>query len=327
MKTWLVKELGEPKEVLMMEEVDRPVRLKHEVLVKVKAASLNFFDILLCQGKYQEKASLPFTFGSEISGEVVESRKDGPFKEGQRVIAFPILPNGGLAEYVSVPESQVFLIPKSIPWCDAAAMSVTYRTAFYALCNRAKLKEREVLLVHAGAGGVGSAAIQLGKAFGAKVIATAGGSDKTEVCKGLGADIAVDYLKENFVEVVKRETSGKGADVIFDPVGGDIFYRSRKCIAFDGRILVIGFAGGTIPNMAINHVLIKNYSIVGVHYGYYAKLFPDQVMVEHEGMMKLYQEGKIKPLIYEEYPFEKVPEAITLLGARKTWGKVIVKIS
>lgn len=326
MKAWLVKELGEPRDVLKIEEVEIPIRKQQEVLIKVEAASLNFFDILLCQGKYQEKPNLPFTFGSEISGVVVQAREDGPFKEGQRVMALPKLPHGGLAEFVSVPESDVYTIPDSMPSGDAAAMSITYRTSYYALFNRAQLKEGEVLLVHAGAGGVGSSAIQLGKAMGAKVIATAGGAEKTKVCKEMGADVVIDYLAEDFVEVVKRETAGKGADVIYDPVGGDIFDRSRKCIAFDGRILVIGFAGGTIPNLAINHVLIKNYSIVGVHYGYYARLFPENVIKEHDAIMKLYEDGKIKPLIYKEYPFEQVPEALTMLGTRKTWGKVIVNI-
>lgn len=326
MKAWLVKELGDPEDILKLEEVERPIPAEHDVLISVEAASLNFFDILLCQGKYQEKPPLPFTFGSEISGVVVKARIDGPFKEGQRVLALPKLPNGGLAQYVSVHESAVYPIPDSMSWGEAAAMSITYRTSYYALVNRAQLQAGEVLLVHAGAGGVGSSAIQIGKAIGAKVIATAGGPEKTKICLDMGADVVVDYLIDDFVEIVKRETGGKGADVIYDPVGGGVFDRSRKCIAFDGRILVVGFAGGTIPNMAINHVLIKNYSLVGVHYGYYAKLFPDRVIKEHQEIMKMYEDGKIKPLIYKEYPLEQVPEALTLLGTRKTWGKVIVRM-
>lgn len=325
MKAWLVKELGEPQDVLKIEEVPPPERKDLEVLIQVEAASLNFFDILLCLGKYQEKPPLPFTFGSEISGIVIQARENGPFKKGQRVIAMPKLPTGGLAEYVSVSEDDVYPIPDSMPWSEAAAMSITYRTSFYALFNRAQIKEGEVLLVHAGAGGVGSAAIQLGKAAGAKVIATAGGAEKTRLCKEMGADVVIDYRTEDFVEIVKKETKGKGADVIFDPVGGDVFDRSRKCIAFDGRILVIGFAGGTIPSVPVNHVLIKNYSVVGVHYGYYAKLFPGKVITEHEKIMKLYEEGKINPLIYQEYPFEQLPEALNQLGTRKTWGKVVIR--
>ncbi|WP_077213432.1 NADPH:quinone oxidoreductase family protein [Bacillus dakarensis] len=327
MKAWLVKEIGEPVDVLKIDEVENPVRQEDEVLIRVEATALNFFDILICQGKYQEKPPLPFTFGSEISGVVVEASAASGFKEGQRVMASPKTPKGGLAQYVSVHQTAVYPIPDSMPWSEAAGMTITYRTSYYALYKRAQLQAGEVLLVHAGAGGVGSSAIQLGKAIGAKVIATAGGAEKVQVCKDLGADVVVDYLTEDFVEVVKRVTDGKGADVIYDPVGGDIFDRSRKCIAFDGRILVIGFAGGTIPSVAINHILIKNYSVVGVHYGYYAKLFPENVIKEHNEIMKLYEEGKIKPLIYKEYPFEQVPEALTLLGTRKTWGKVVVKIN
>ncbi|MGG3467027.1 NADPH:quinone oxidoreductase family protein [Neobacillus pocheonensis] len=326
MKSWLVKELGEPSDVLSMENVKKTERIDNEVLIHVKAVALNFFDILLCQGKYQEKPPLPFTIGSEISGVVVQASEGSRFKEGQRVLALPQKPNGGLAEYVSVSESAVYPIPESMSWNEAAAMFITYHTTHYALFNRAKIQKGEVLLVHAGAGGVGSAAIQLGKAAGALVIATAGGAEKTEICKQLGADVVIDYLTEDFVEVVKRETDGKGADVIYDPVGGDVFDRSRKCIAFDGRILVIGFAGGNIPSIPANHVLVKNYSVVGVHWGYFNRLYPEKVNQEHEELIGLYEQGKIKPLIFKEFDFQDVPEALNLLATRKTWGKVVVKV-
>ncbi|WP_174733066.1 NADPH:quinone oxidoreductase family protein [Mesobacillus harenae] len=326
MKSWLVKELGEPEEVLQIEKLESPVRHDKEVLIKVKAVALNFFDILLCQGKYQEKPPLPFTIGSEISGVVEEAAEGSRFKVGQRVLGLPKAPKGGLAEYVSLEESSVYPIPDSMSWKEAAALFITYHTSYYALFSRAGLKTGEVLLVHAGAGGVGSAAIQLGKAAGAYVIATAGGSEKTQICKELGADLVIDYLEEDFVEKVKKETGGKGADVIYDPVGGNVFDRSRKCIAFDGRILVIGFAGGEIPSIPANHVLIKNYSVVGVHWGLFNRLSPEKVIKEHEDLMSLYEQGKIKPLIYKEYEFEDVPEALNLLGSRKTWGKVIVKL-
>jgi NADPH:quinone reductase len=326
MKSWLVKELGEPQDVLHIENIEKPECKENEVFIQVKSVALNFFDILLCQGKYQEKPPLPFTFGSEISGVVVKTNEGSRFKEGQRVLALPKLPNGGLAEYVSVPESFVHPIPESMSWNDAAALFVTYHTSYYALFTRAGLQKGEVLLVHAGAGGVGSAAIQLGKAAGAYVFATAGGAEKTKICKELGADLVIDYLNEDFVEIVKKETNGKGADVIYDPVGGNVFDRSRKCIAFDGRLLVIGFAGGEIPTIPANHVLIKNYSVVGVHWGLFSRLAPEKIVKEHEDLMSLYEQGKIKPLIYNEYAFEDVPEALNLLGTRKTWGKVIVKL-
>jgi NADPH:quinone reductase len=326
MKGWLVKELGEPRDALHLSNLEKPEPKEGEVLINVKSAALNFFDILMCQGKYQEKPPLPFTIGSEIAGVVVKTPVGSRFKEGQRVLALPKLPNGGLVDYFTVAESSVYPIPDSMSWNDAAALFITYHTSYYSLFNRAALVEGEVLLVHAGAGGVGSAAIQLGKAAGAYVIATAGGAEKTKICQELGADVVIDYLEEDFVEVVKNVTNGKGANVIFDPVGGNVFDRSRKCIAFDGRILVIGFAGGDIPSIPANHVLIKNYSIVGVHWGLFNRLTPDKVFTEHEELMALYEQGKIKPLIYKEYSFEEVPEALNFLASRKTWGKVVVKV-
>lgn len=325
MKSWKVTELGEPRDVLKIMHVELPQKQENEVLIQVKATALNFFDILLCQGKYQEKPPLPFTFGSEVSGVVIKADNGSRFQEGQRVLALPKLPNGGLAEYISVPENLVYPIPESMSWNDAAALFITYHTSYYALFNRANLKKGEVLLVHAGAGGVGSASIQLGKAAGAFVIATAGGPDKTQICQELGADVVIDYLEEDFVEIVKRETGGKGADVIYDPVGGHVFDRSRKCIAFDGRLLVIGFAGGEIPSIPANHILIKNYSVVGVHWGLFNRLNPEKVVQEHNELMDLYVEGKIKPLIYQEFDFEEVPKALELLATRKTWGKLIIK--
>ena len=328
MKGWLVRELGEPNDVLKLEEdLDSPVVGENQILIKVEAAALNFFDILLCQGKYQSKPPLPFTIGSEVSGTVVKVNKNSEFQEGQRVLAQPTAPKGGLAEYIAVDEHKVYPIPDSMPWNEAAAMFVTYHTTYYSLHDRANLKKGEVLLVHAGAGGVGSAAIQLGKAAGAFVIATAGGAEKAEVCSELGADVVIDYLTEDFVEVVKKETDSKGADVIFDPVGGHVFDRSRKCIAFDGRILIIGFASGEIPSVSVNHILIKNYSVVGVHWGFYAKRTNQQEIVnKHNQIMKLYEEGKIKPLIYRDFNFTDVREALQLLGERKTWGKLVIKV-
>lgn len=326
MKKWLVKELGEPQDVLKIEESDRPVIKDGEVIIEVKAAALNFFDILLCQGKYQEKPRLPFTICSEVSGVIIKTDEGSRFSEGQRVLGLPKLPNGGLADYVSVPETSVYQIPESMSWTEGAAMFITYHTSYYSLFTRGGLQKDEVLLVHAGAGGVGSAAIQLGKAAGAFVIATSGGPDKGKICKELGADVVIDYENEDFVEIVKKETNGKGANVIFDPVGGQVFDRSRKCIAFDGRILVIGFAGGEIPTIPANHVLIKNYSIVGVHWGLFNKRSPEKVYKEHEELLSLFEQGKIKPLIYHEYDFEDVPQALNLLASRKTWGKVVVKM-
>lgn len=324
MRAWQVSKLGDPREALRLVELPKPIPAAGEVLIRVEAAALNFLDILLCQGKYQEKPPLPFTPGAEISG-TIEAVGDGvSLKEGERVLATPPLPKGGFAEWVSVPESHVYPIPDSLTWNEAAAMFITYQTAYYALHRCAKIRPGEVLLVHAGAGGVGSAAIQLGLAAGARVIATAGGPEKVRLCKQLGAETAIDYRAEDFVQVVKDRTDGRGADVIFDPVGGDVFDRSRKCIAFEGRLLVIGFAGGRIADAPTNHALVKNYSIVGVHWGLFRRRMPDQVAATHRKLMNLYEQGAIRPLIYKNFSFEELPEALHLLADRKTWGKLVV---
>jgi NADPH2:quinone reductase len=243
---------------------------------------------------------------------------------GTRVIATPPLPRGGYAERVAVPESSVFPIPDSMPFEKAAALPITYQTAHVALHHRARLEAEETILVHAGAGGVGSAAIQISKAAGARVIATAGGPEKVEVCSDLGADVAIDYREENFVEVVKEATEGRGAEVIFDPVGGDVFDGSRRCVAFEGRIVIIGFAGGRIAEAPTNHVLVKNYSVVGMHWGLYTRVMPGLIRSTHEDLMRLYEAGEIDPLISGTVPFEELPKALKKLGSRGTYGKTIM---
>jgi NADPH2:quinone reductase len=208
---------------------------------------------------------------------------------------------------------------------DAAAHFIVYQTAYVGLHRRAQLRSGEVVLVHAGAGGVGSAAIQLAVAAGARVIATAGGAEKVAVCRRLGAEEAIDYREGDFVERVKELTGGRGADVIFDPVGGDVFDRSRRCIAFEGRLLVVGFAGGRMAEAPTNHALVKNYAVVGLHWGLYRKMAPRVIVETHQELMRLYGEGKIKPLIFRDVPFAEVPAALDLIGSRATWGKLVTQ--
>lgn len=325
MRAWQVQRLGDPDQALELAEVEEPTPKPGEVVIEVEAAALNFFDILLCRGEYQERPELPFTPGGEISGTVREVGEGVEVQAGQRVVATPPLPRGGYAGKVAVPASNTFPIPDSIPFGPAAALPITYQTAHVALYSRARLKADETVLVHAGAGGVGSAAIQLTKAAGARVLATAGGQEKTEICKKLGAQITIDYMEENFVEVVKEATEGRGADVVFDPVGGDVFDGSRRCVAFEGRILVIGFAGGRISDAPTNHVLVKNYSVVGVHWGLYARVIPELVRTTHDELIRLYAAGEIDPLIFRTVPFEELPEALKLLGSRATYGKLVLR--
>src|SRR5205814_2509875 len=217
---------------------------------------------------------LPFVPGAEISGEVVSAPPDTGFSAGEHVMALvdnTTLTRGAYAQVADAVPQSVTPIPKDMPFDDAAAFTLIYQTAWFGLHRRANLQPGETLLVHAGAGGVGSAAIQLGKAAGATVIATAGSDEKTAVCTSLGADHAINYKTHDFAEDVKTITGGRGADVVFDPVGGDVFDRSTKCIAFEGRIVVIGFTSGRIPQAVASHVLVKNYSVVGLHWGLYSR--------------------------------------------------------
>ena len=319
MKAWQVRELGEPRDVLEWVDVDDPRPGPGLLEVRVDAVALNFPDVLLCRGTYQEKPPVPFTPGLEICGTVLS----GP-REGERVIGSPGLPNGGLAQRVVLADAAAFAVPASMPPAKAAGLLITYQTGYVGLVGRAALKAGETLLVHAGAGGVGTAAIQLGRAAGARVIATAGGPEKVQVCKDLGADVVIDYNAEDFVAVVKDVTDGRGADVIYDSVGGDVFDRSRKCIAFEGRIVVVGFAGGRIAEAPTNHALVKNYSIVGLHWGLYRKMDPAVIPDTHAALVRLWEEGAIDPLIGAELPMSEAPQALARLADRGTVGKVVL---
>jgi NADPH2:quinone reductase len=326
-KALRVHELGEPERVLKLEDVPNRLTAPGDVRLRVRAASLNFPDVLMCRGEYQVKPPLPFTPGAEVAGVVdaVGAEVDG-IRPGDRVLAIPNFGPGGFAEYTTAPAAGVFPIPEGMPFAAAAALHVVYQTGYLALHRRAQLQPGESLLVHAGAGGVGSAAIQLGLAAGARVIATAGGPDKVEVCRKLGAHLAIDYRQQDFVEPVKEFTDGRGADVVYDPVGGDTYNRSTKCIAFEGRILIIGFTSGRFADARTNHVLIKNYSVVGVHWGLYNILRPSLVRDTHDELVRLYEAGRIDPLISERVTLEEVSAALARLGARGTYGKIVSEL-
>lgn len=324
MRAWRVHEFGEPVDVLALEDVPSVAPGPGEIAVAVAAASLNFPDVLLCRGEYQVKPELPFTPGSEVAGTVTAVGEGvDTVREGERVIAIPKFGNGGLAEETLAAAATVYPIPVSLDWPAAAALHITYQTGHLALHRRAALQPGETLLVHAGAGGVGSAAIQLGRAAGARVFATAGGPEKVQVCRDLGAEVVVDYRSDDFVTAVKDATDGGGADVIYDPVGGDTFDRSRKCVAFEGRILVIGFTGGRIADVPTNHALVKNYSVVGVHWGLYNLMEPKLIGETHDELIRLHTAGEIAPLVSEVLPLEDAPAALARLASRGTWGKVV----
>jgi NADPH2:quinone reductase len=316
MRAWRVHELGHPS-AMTLDEVPVPTPADGQVLVRVRAAALNFPDVLMAAGLYQVRPPLPYIPGIELCGEVEGT--------GQRVLGAPADGNGAFADYVLMDAARAWPVPEGMSDEKAAALFITYQTGHVGLHRRAHLQAGEWLLVHAGAGGVGSAAIQLGKAAGAHVIATAGGPEKVQVCRDLGADHVVDYTAEDFVAVVKEVTDGRGADVVFDPVGGDVFDRSRRCIAFEGRLVVVGFTSGRIPEVPANHVLIKNYSVVGLHWGLYLQRDPAVFGLVHEELTRLYEDGRIDPLVSRVLPLDEAPQALGALANRSTVGKVVLR--
>jgi len=324
MKAWQVAELGEPADVMRLVEVADPEPGPSQLVVRVLASPANFPDALMCRGLYQVTPNLPFTPGVELCGEVVAI---GPevtgFRVGDRVVGAGVMPHGGFAQLAVMDAAATFPAPASLDPAQAASLYIGYQTGWFGLHRRAVIQPEETLLVHAAAGGVGSAAIQLGKAAGARVIGVVGGADKAAVAGDLGADVVIDRHAQDFVEVVRAETDGLGADVIYDPVGGDTYRRSTKCIAFEGRLLVIGFAGGEIQSAALNHALIKNYSIVGLHWGLYLTRNPAAVAECHAALTGLADRGLIAPLVSERVPLEEVADAVQRLADGKTVGRVV----
>jgi NADPH2:quinone reductase len=329
MRAWRVAELGEPAAVMRLEDVEPPTPGPHQLVVKVLATPANFPDALMCRGLYQVRPDLPFTPGVELCGEVVAvgDEVEG-LAVGDRVIGAGVMPFGGFAEMALMDAATTFPAPASLDDAQAASLYIGYQTGWFGLHRRAALKAGETLLVHAAAGGVGSAAVQLGKAAGATVIGVVGGPEKAEVARALGADVVVDRHAEgpagDFVSVVKEHTGGRGADVVYDPVGGDTYQRSTKCIAFEGRILVIGFAGGEIQSAALNHALIKNYSIVGLHWGLYNVVDPAAVARCHAELTDLADRGLVRPLVSERLGLEQAADGVQRLADGTTVGRVVV---
>jgi NADPH:quinone reductase len=324
MRAWQVAEPGEPRDVLRLAEVPDPEPGPGQVLVRVLAAAANFPDVLLCRGGYQVRPPLPFTPGIELCGEVVAA---GPgvtgFAAGDRVVGGSSLPSGAYAELALMNAGSVFPAPEGLDDAEAAAFFITYQTGWFGLHRRARLAAGETLLVHAAAGGVGSGAVQLGKAAGARIIGVVGGPRKAEAARAIGADVVVDRLSQDFVEVVKEATGGVGADVVYDPVGGEAYTRSTKCIAFEGRILVVGFASGQIPSAALNHALIKNYSIVGLHWGLYQAREPGAITEAHAALSELVAEGAIRPLIGGRLGLADVAAGVQRLADGDTVGRIV----
>ena len=314
-----------PPSNLKLEEVNAPHPRSNEVLIQVKACGLNFPDTLIIEGLYQFKPELPFTPGSDISG-VVKAIGDAVkhLKIGDEVFGF--VSHGGLAEEVVVPEKACFLKPSGMNYAVAASFMMAYGTSYHALKDRAKLRKGETLLVMGASGGVGLAAVELGKLMGATVIAAASTNDKLELCKFYGADHLINYTTGDLKTILKNLTKGKGVDVIYDPVGGDFSEQAFRGIAWNGRFLVVGFATGRIPKIPLNLPLLKGASIVGVFWGGFAMAFPKKNMENTVHLMNWYADNRLTPHIHDIVPLEATWKALNDMKNRKIKGKIIVKV-
>ncbi|MDA9595276.1 NADPH:quinone oxidoreductase family protein [SAR86 cluster bacterium] len=324
MKAYVCREFG-PVESHKVEEIADPRAEAGQVVVDVKAAGVSFPDVLIVQGKYQFQPPFPFSPGGEIAGvisEVGEGVVD--WKVGDRVIA--MTGNGGIAEKVVAFEMTLMPLPETMDFKDGAAFPLNYGTTYHALKQRGQLQAGETLLVTGAGGGVGTTAIEIGKAMGARVIAAASTDEKLEIAKNLGADEVINYSDGELKEKVKALTDGLGADVIYDPIGGDIFMQCMRCINWKGRVLVIGFASGPIPEVPTNLALLKGCSIVGVFWGRFTGAEPEENSQNFDELFALHAEGKLKPQITKSYSLDDAAEAISSLENRKATGKVVIEM-
>ena len=324
MKAYVCREFG-PVESHKVEEIEDPRAEAGQVVVDVKAAGVSFPDVLIVQGKYQFQPPFPFSPGGEIAGvisEVGEGVVD--WKIGDRVIA--MTGNGGIAEKVVAFEMTLMPLPETMDFKDGAAFPLNYGTTYHALKQRGQLQAGETLLVTGAGGGVGTTAIEIGKAMGARVIAAASTDEKLEIAKNLGADEVINYSDGELKEKVKALTDGLGADVIYDPIGGDIFLQCMRCVNWKGRVLVIGFASGPIPEVPTNLALLKGCSIVGVFWGRFTGAEPEENSKNFDELLTLHAEGKLKPQITKSYSLDDAADAISSLENRKATGKVVIEI-
>lgn len=324
MKAVLCKQFG-PPESLVIEELPSLKAGAGEVVVSVKAASLNFPDVLIIQNKYQAKPPLPFSPGSEMSGivkEVGEGVKG--FKPGDRVLACTTF--GAFAEEVKVEALRLLPIPQGMDFNAAAAFLLTYGTSDHALRDRAQLKAGETLLVLGAAGGVGLSAVEIGKALGARVIACASSAEKLEVCRQHGADAGINYATEDLREKIRELTAGRGVDVVYDAVGGPYSEPALRSVGWRGRFLVIGFAAGEIPKLPLNLPLLKGSAIVGVFWGEFARREPKAFAESFAQLDRWFREGKLKPHVSQTFPLAQAVDALKLMTARKVKGKVVLTV-
>ncbi|MEM9860039.1 MAG: NADPH:quinone oxidoreductase family protein [Myxococcota bacterium] len=293
-----------------------------QVSLRVTAIGCNFFDALITAGQYQRRPELPFAPGAEIAGEVVAVGEGSAWKVGERVMA--LVDYGAYASHLNVEDERVYAFPEGLNDDQASAFGIVYQTSYFGLVYRAALQPGETALIHAAAGGVGLAAVQIAKALGARVIATAGSDAKLALAAEHGADVCIGYRDANWIGQVKEATDGRGADVIYDPVGGDIFDGSTKCIAWDGRLVVVGFASGRIPTLQMNRVLLKNIAVTGLHWGAYYDHDRAKIRDAHEALCKMVAAGQLSPVVTQTAPLEDAARVIGDLHSRKTRGKVVL---
>ena len=321
MKAIVCNDFG-PIQNIEYKDVKEPIIQDKSVIINVKSVGVNFPDGLLVQGKYQLKPETPFIPGMEVAGEILKVGTDiSHFKTGDRVAALSQL--SGYAEQAVVKENSVFKIPDKMSFDDSCALLCAYGTSHYALKQRAKLKKNELLVVLGASGSTGIAAIQIGKIMGAKVIAVSSNVEKQKIARDNGADISIGY--DNLKEELKSISNGKGVDVIFDPVGGDIFDTVARTMARSGRLLVIGFASGTIPKLAVNLALVKEFSVVGVFWGAFTRGEPDEYKKNMIELFDWYNKDLLKPLIGESYPLSKASVVLEKILARGAKGKIVLK--
>lgn len=315
--------LGDPWKGLTIKELDSPRVSRETVRIRVEATDLNFADILQSQGKYQIKVTPPFTPGLNSLGVVLEAGVNSEFKAGDRIVGPCVAPYGGYAEEAILLSQRCQRVPNELEAIQAMGAHVTHGTSWFALHQRAQLQPGETVLVLAAAGGVGSAAVQMARAHGCWVAAAASGQQKTALCHQLGADLVIDYEIEDLYQKVSEATDGRGVDVVYDPVGGDYFDIARRLVAFEGRLLVVGFASGRIPNAPMNHALVKNYSIVGVHMAAYREKLPHLVSECYEELHKYLLEGTYKAIVTDTIEFDALPIALEQLANRSTTGRIV----
>ncbi len=303
-----------------------PAMIEGGVRIGVKAAGVNFPDILMAEGKYQVKPALPFTPGLEVAGEVLECASGVTHvKLGDRVMAFA-RHGGGFAEEIVLPGDIVTPMPPDTDFVTGAAFPVAYGTAHFALTHRGRLQPGETLLVLGATGGVGIAAIEVGKLLGARVIAAVGTDEKCAIARQIGADVAINYATQSLRDEVKAATGGAGADVVFDPVGGDAFTQSVRCINWEGRILIIGFASGEVAQAATNMILVKNFSVIGAVFGEHSERFPVETRQRLEAILPEVATGRLNPRVWKTFPLEGVQDALREIQDRKVVGKMVLTV-